>query len=289
MIYFSLPMFATNLSFNNAIFHFLMCYPEAKNFPNSNIMASYGNFPYSYWDGNVNNNYGNDIALYENINLIREVSKMPIRLTCSNIFLEEKDLYDVHQNVIFDLFKDCGNLIEISDLQLYTYIKEKYPNYNFIFSENADLINPFTEEILDVILKQNVFSFITLPKRLSEDNQFLLNLKHKDKYEIIVCDKCCCNNIDSKQECAAREQKYQINFSNKSIYQNCEKTKKYNNAKDDIFKINEFSKMGFKYFKIDCCPAKDILVFNQFLIELLIKPEYHKTFYQEVKIDGTTN
>lgn len=286
MIYFSLPMFATNLTFNNAISNFLKFHPQACNFSNGDIATNYGNFPYSYWDGNVNNNHGGDIALYGDIMLIRGVCKKPIRLTCSNIYLEEKDLYDVHQNVVFDLLKDCGNFIEISDLQLYSYIKEKYPGYNFIFSENADLIHPFTEEILNTILEQNIFSFITLPKRLSENDDFLFNLKHKNKYEIIICDKCCCNNIEFKQECSAKEQQYQINFSNKTMYQNCDKINKYKDAQKDIAKINELHKMGFNYFKIDCCPIKDIITFNNFLVDLLIKPEYQKKFYQEVKING---
>lgn len=277
MIYFSLPFFATNIIFNNYICYFLKNNPEARRFKDSFIMGNHGNFNFTYWNGDVNNNYG-EIALYEDIFFINSAYKNSIRLNCSNIFLEQNDIFDTHINIIFELLKNSGNYIEISDLKLFEKISQQYPGFNFIFSENADLINPFTLDILNIIIKQNVFDFITLPKRLSNDENFISKLSNKDKYEIIVCDKCFSCSENKKQECSAEEQKYQINFSSKSVYQGCSLTKIYQTVEEDINYINSFIKKGFKYFKIDTCPYKDFTNFNNYLMELLIKPEYYKDF-----------
>jgi hypothetical protein len=88
------------------------------------------------------------------------------------------------------------------------YIKEKYQYYNFIFSQNADLINPLTEDILNIISEQNLFFFITLPKRFNYNIELLTQLKDKRKYEIIIGDKCFNCSADQKNECIQKEQFY---------------------------------------------------------------------------------
>ena len=204
-INFSLPFFIQNLNFNNFLKQYLKKYPEKARFLNSSIDSVYGNFAWTYWNGGINNNNGK-ISLYNDIFMINNQSHIPIQLNCSNIFLENNDLYDTHMNVIFKLLENNGNLIELSNIQFYEFLSKKYPGYDYILSSNADLIHPFDENILNIIVSQNVFKQIILPERLSLDNNFNTNLKNKNKYKIIILSKFIHNNLSKEQEFILQEQ-----------------------------------------------------------------------------------
>ena len=249
-INFSLPFFIQNLNFNNFLKQYLKKYPERARFLNSSIDSVYGNFSWTYWNGGINNNTGK-ISLYNDIFMINNQSHIPIQLNCSNIFLENNDLYDTHMNVIFKLLENNGNLIELSNIQFYEFLSKKYPGYDYILSSNADLIHPFDENILNIIISQNAFKQIILPERLSLDNNFNTNLKNKNKYKIIILSKFIHNNLSKEQEFILQEQKNQSLFSEKSIYSTCDFLKTDIDIKKEIELIQYYISLGFSNFIID--------------------------------------
>ena len=281
-INFSLPFFIQNLNFNNFLKQYLKKYPEKARFLNSSIDSVYGNFAWTYWNGGINNNNGK-ISLYNDIFMINNQSHIPIQLNCSNIFLENNDLYDTHMNVIFKLLENNGNLIELSNIQFYEFLSKKYPGYDYILSSNADLIHPFDENILNIIVSQNVFKQIILPERLSLDNNFNTNLKNKNKYKIIILSKFIHNNLSKEQEFILQEQKNQSLFSEKSIYSTCDFLKTDIDIKKEIELIQYYISLGFSNFIIDEQPLYNLTLLNNNIIQLLIKEEYQLNFIQEME------
>lgn len=281
-INFSLPFFIQNLNFNNFLKQYLKKYPERVRFLNSSIDSVYGNFAWTYWNGGINNNTGK-ISLYNDIFMINNQSHIPIQLNCSNIFLENNDLHDVHMNVIFKLLENNGNLIELSNIQFYELLSQKYPGYDYILSSNADLIYPFNKDILDTIVSQNVFKQIILPERLSLDNNFNSNLKNKNKYKIIILSKFTHNNLLKEQEYILQEQKNQSLFSEKSIYSTCDFLKTNIDIKKEIELIQYYISLGFSNFIIDEQPLYNLTLLNNNIIQLLIKEEYQLNFIQEME------
>jgi len=154
-------------------------------------------------------------------------------------------------NVIFQLLENNGNLIELSNIQFYEFLSQKYPGYDYILSSNADLIHPFDENILNIIISQNAFKQIILPERLSLDNNFNTNLKNKNKYKIIILSKFTHNNLLKEQEFILQEQKNQSLFSEKSIYSICDDLKTNIDIKKEIELIQHYISLGFSNFIID--------------------------------------
>jgi len=127
---------------------------------------------------------------------------LPFRFDYSNIFLEDNDLKNIYGNIILEYGHNSGNFIEISDFKTLNYIQEKYPNYEFIFSKNSNLINPLTPDIINTILDQNIFYLLELPNNLKNNLDVLNNIKRKDKIEITIGNKCKCLNT---LECELKE------------------------------------------------------------------------------------
>ena len=64
-------------------------------------------------------------------NLLIKLS-IPIRLNCANICLDDDMFFDEHMNVILSINDNMSNFIEVSNLDLLTYIQTHYKNYRFI-------------------------------------------------------------------------------------------------------------------------------------------------------------
>lgn len=281
MIFLSFPLMYYNFNFNN-FFRLIQSNISNKDIFNLPIKidSMYGNFPFCYWNGDINNNYSEKLPIHDDINnYFSSKTIFPVRLDCSNTLLFQEDLYDVHANTILAAGNQCGNLIEFSDLGVYNYIKEKYKNYNFVISQNIDFIHPLTQEIINCFTDQENFYLLNLPIRFYNDLDFLQSLKNKSKIEINICMRCQCNNIEKNQQCKLQEQHNQIEFSGCSVYENCEYINKYNNL-NLINEIKKYMELGFSHFKIESPPISKIDNFNNFLIDNLIKRNENKLLFR---------
>lgn len=288
MIFISLPLLYDNLKFNNFLKTFIYSHQKKEifNIPMT-FDSAHGSLPFSYWNGDVNNNWGTNLPIYNDIQNFFKSLNLPARINCSNILLCLEDLEDIHQNIILDAANNCGNLIEFSDLGIYNYIKEKYKNYFFVVSDKIDLIHPLDEKIINTFLEQDDFYLFNLPSRFYNDEDFLKSLNNKFKVEINIGLRCKCNNIDQEKECILQEQHNQIEFSGCSVFQNCPYISSYYGL-SLIEDIKKFSALGFSHFKIETPPVDKIPYFNNFLIENIIKEEYRLVFKNDLlKFGGT--
>ena len=241
-----------------------------------------GCFPYSIWNGSLNSNYSKGFGY---LDLYNFQSKYPIRLDCSNLLIEDNDFFNVFQNLVLKRFENSSFQIEISNLKLLNYIKEKYPNYHYTFSEKADLLNRFDIDLINSFLGFQEFDFIKLPIRFNKDQELLKNIKNPSKIEIIV-NPLCYDSCVKKDACVIAENNAQINYSELSCYKYCrdiiqkpELSKNILHFEDLVnlektYKINHFSFQNMPQIKNDI----DLL---NFYIKYFIKEEYQMLVFEE--------
>lgn len=279
MIYFTLPNFYENFTINN---FFIELKQNFSNFFKIQFafVSETGNFPYNYWNGGYNTNQGPGCT-YPTIYDCNKDTTLPLRLNCSNIFLDRNDFEDNVANTILDICHDSSNQIEISNLDFYLYLKDKYPKYNFIFSKQADLIHPFSIDTINQLNEKGYFYLISLPKKLSLNLNFLKQLKNKSHIELTVntlCDLNCPNLINCQKESHIN----QYNYSEINPYNICLIRKECHKIAplitvEDIHNI--YQPLGFCNFSIeDFANSKRDNLFI-FLLDYFIKDEYKLTVY----------
>lgn len=274
MIYFTLPNFYENFAVNNYFLNIARFYPDLFKEKVTFISAS-GGFPYCSWNGGYNNNMGEG-AYYDAFIHCYAQYMVPLRINFANVLLEDFDFYDNMANTILKTNENGTNLIEISNLHLMDFIEEKHPEYKFVFSKQADLITPFTPELINDIIELNKFSLIGIPDRLANDFNFLKEIKKRSKIEITVnptCPATCKNH----QSCLLEEHNRQIEYSGVSPIRNCNKTYAYGLNKrvktlEEIKK--EYLPLGITHFTFASQPADADFVLS-FYIQYFIKEEYH--------------
>lgn len=282
MIYLTLPLLYQNQWCNNKLRQ--LSQPSDKIYQyfkinNLNISSFYGSIPFFIYNGGINSNIQKEKFLADN-DLFNFLNSQiaPIRLDCSNNFLKINDLYDYYFNLVLQYGNSGNNFLEISDFDLMDYINNKGFNYNFILSKNANLKIPFTATNINQLIQQDLLYLIELPINFNNDIQFLNQLINKDKIEITIGCKCPlnCKNLS---DCMTQEQQYQINYSNQTIFNNCNKINHYNNINELYNELNKFIKLGFTHFKIDTPPRNQNYKFQQYLIKNLINDKYQLLFY----------
>lgn len=270
MYYFILPYFYLNYKFNSKLLMYTYYHPERTNFP-ANIKMSYGNFPFSFWNGGLNiNKINNHTVLYPEAIQFQIESNYPVIIDCSNSFLQAKYLNDNYINMVLSIFENSNNFIKISDQKIKDNIVKKYPNYKFILSSQF-----FDNK--DIELNQNYinqYNYIELSQYLDK------NIINKNKIICPLLNKCYqCNNI---QECLKQEHYNQINFSNKSQISNC----LYNYDINLLQQEFQQAKLdGYTIFQFQEPVWEQNEDFKKLLVLFFIKPQYHKDFFEVVLHD----
>ena len=275
MIYINLPEFYSNYS----IINFLSNIPRDYFKIETTFSSVSGNFPYCYWNGGFNNNINSNMGKFplyqEMIGYINEIN-IPIRFNCSNIYLTDNDLLDEMGNLILELGQNGGNQIAISNISFYEKLKEKFPNYSFIFSREANLIYPMTPEIINTIIEQDIFKLIEIPVSKTKDLDFIKQIKNRKKIEIQI-NSLCRTNCNNFNDCKYHEHYAQYNYSGINNYFSCNKKNNYSNSSlisfDDI--INIYYPLGIKNYSI----ASNLFFEGKELLFYLLK-----TFIKEDKI-----
>lgn len=282
MINISLPLMYYNIDLNDKLSKYFLKYKYNKEnifkITNLNFNFFYGSLPFAIWNGSSNINIQKDLfALDSDIQAFFNRYYIPVCIDCSNLLIESNDLKNNYQNIILRHGSERGNFLEISDLGMIDYIKEQNLKYNLIFSKHANITNPFTIEIINTIIEQDIFSLLELPDQLKYNLDVLTNIKNKNKIEITIGNKCLkqCPNLE---QCILTEQKYIINYSKQTIYYNCNKLNDYSNPNALKNEIDYFTKLGFSHFRVDTPPLNKLEQFNQYLIENLITEEYQLSF-----------
>lgn len=279
MIYFTLSNFYENFLINNFMFFLNKTQPQYFREKISFIQAS-GNFPYSSWNGDINNCAGLG-SFYSDFETLYKKSFVPLRFNFSNILLEEHDYHDAMNNLVLDINENGSNLIEISNLELMDYILEKNPTYKFVFSKNAHYINQFTPELLNIIIDFQKFELIGIPDDLRFNFDFLKEIKKRNLLEITV-NSHCPKKCKFLNECILQEHQLQLEYSGKSLLLQCDKGLPILNTEvitlEDIKK--KYLPLGITHFTFANFPSGIYNVLT-FYLNYFIKDEYHQKAYLE--------
>lgn len=220
MIYFTLQNFYENQKLNNILFIIHQQFIDSFKAPIKFIYTA-GSFPYTYWNGGINNNFGIGNNTYDTVIKYYQTNLLPLRINCSNINLNKEDFNDTIMNVILNLLNNSSNAIELSNLELYEYLYNKYPNFHYILSNNFNLINPLTPELINKLNEISDFYFIQIPLNKVKDFDYLKAIKNKKNIELPIGDICGnCSNLD---QCNIQEQIAQYNYSDSFTKMNCSK------------------------------------------------------------------
>ena len=220
MIYFTLQNFYENQKLNNILFIIHQQFIDSFKAPIKFIYTA-GSFPYTYWNGGINNNFGIGNNTYDTVIKYYQTNLLPLRINCSNINLNKEDFNDTIMNVILDLLNNSSNAIELSNLELYEYLYNKYPNFHYILSNNFNLINPLTPELINKLNEISDFYFIQIPLNKVKDFDYLKAIKNKKNIELPIGD--ICGNCSNLNQCNIQEQIAQYNYSDSFTKMNCSK------------------------------------------------------------------
>lgn len=271
MFYISLPYFYENYQFNQFFKQYISDNQEEdKLITKFNIEYAYGSFPWSYWNGGINNHQGRAVLANE-MEVYISNSKIPIRFEKNNIYLQETDYYDIHENAILKIANYHNTIYEISDISLMDYISKYNLNNKFIIANSAQLINLFNTDIINIFQSCSEIEFINLGynsfEQLKENIDF--SQINKDKIEISIgyCSDC---SYQQCLNCIEVEQKSIYDFSKRTLFNNCPLK---HNSINYYEEIKPFLSQGIKHFKI--IPSIGNLEdFNYNIIKSFVKPEY---------------
>ena len=284
MIQFALPGLYEHFTVNQALVLMKETTPEIfRN--NVDIGCFYGNFQFCIWDGGrVFSNYKQ--ASIEQVQFVRDFfnsKNIPIRLIYTNPVLQEKHLYERFPNLVTGFCENELNEIVVNSDMLEQFLREKYPQYNFISSTTKCLNTPAasSEEF------NKNYKYICLDYNLNKNDKFLseLSQSHADKIELLV-------NAICPPGCQSRKSHYDANGLSSLNYNqrygvNCYIDK--GNLHPNVFNYkNNLSpeecleyekKYGIKYFKLEGRTfSKMQLILNY--ARYLAKPEYVYVFIQ---------
>lgn len=279
MIYFTLQNFYENKKLNNIFLIIQDKFPNSFKVPVRFIYTA-GSFPYTYWNGGINNNFGIGNNTYDTIIEYSNNNLLPLRINCSNINLNPNDFDDTIMNVILNLLNNSSNAIELSNLELYEYLYKKYPNFHYILSNNFDLINPLTPDLINKLNEICDFYFIQIPLNKIKDFNFLKAIKNKRNIELPIGDICNCPNLNN---CNIQEQIAQYNYSDSFTRINCSKCSglSSNLSIEDI--QNNYASLGFHNFILpDYCNSKNNNIIK-FFINYFIKDSDKLLIYEFIE------
>ena len=182
-------------------------------------------------------------------------------------------IWNGQYNIILKCNDNMSNFIELSNLNLLDYIQAHYKYYRFVFSDNADLLYPFTPELIDKIISFDKFEKIKLPIRFNKDFDTLKVFQNKNKLELTV-NSLCPIDCPSFANCHIKNDEAQTNFSELNVFNNCAKTADYIWSLENTISLDEikeiYEPLGYHHFNfasigsIDNSFNKILFFFNYF-------------------------
>lgn len=269
MFYISLPYFYENQKFNNFFKEYVNRQNSSKEstlVTKFNIEYAHGAFPWSYWNGGINNHQGVAILSKEMQSTIDQ-SAIPIRIDASSVYIKNSDYFDIHENAILQVANGTNTIYEVSDMNLMSYIADRNLNNRFIISNNAQLIHEFSPDIINIFQEQNEIELVNIGYNISQLNLTEINKKNKLEVSIGYCQQC---SPQKCLECTNEEQKNIYNFSQQSFFLDCPYEHKVTNY---YHEIQPYLNQGIQHFKLITNP-KNLKDFNIKIIKSFVKTEY---------------
>lgn len=237
-----------------------------------------GNFPYAISAGKAYCNKDKLTALYHDLsNLCNTYNAININLIFdfTNLLLTEDQLLnDNYLELILSLNNNGANLIKVSNLTVKNILSSKYPYYNYVFEDKGLL----SIETLNEILSDPKIDLVYLHPNFKLEDINQLNNRKKLVYTI----NNRCKDCDKYLQCHLLDSKNVQEFSENSVFDNCENKKFKLNCMslEEIRSLLKFT--GIQYLRFDDfyhdCSEMDILLI---LIKFFIKPEFYVEAFKE--------
>lgn len=229
------------------------------------------NIPWNSWGGDININKNSKLILNSDLIDLFANGATSYRVDLSSIYIDKTQFYNRYANLILEKGQNGSTILEISNLQLYDYIKQNYPNYfNFVLSPNAWLMTDVTPEMINVILEQEDFILVSLPHYLNNDWEYLNQIEKKNKIELTI--NSYCKDCKYFSECRKQEILNIYDFSNKSVYDNCNLIKTNNYL--TLEELSQYASKGIQNFRFATPLKQTEKEYQVFLIQYFVKPEY---------------
>ena len=214
-VYWHLPGFFVNFYLNQVIINLMKQYPEKFN-DGYEIGSVYGTFPGAIWNGGRAVYGVSAKSEMEQIISTYNRFRVPVRFTWTNSILEEKHVYDTYCNLIMDIANNGKNQVLVNTKVLEDYLKENYPNFEYISSTTKRLLS------LDNIKEEldKGYKLVVLDYDLNHNEEVLTELEpFADKIEILV-DEICYPNCPKRVNHYKDESLRQLTFDKGTSF-NC--------------------------------------------------------------------
>lgn len=226
---------------------------------------------------------------------LMEKYKIPARLTFSNSQLQEEHLSDLKCNALCAKFerheKPCNGIIVHSELLL-NYLKETYPDYEYI-SSTTKVISNFSEFVEEI--NREEFQYVVPDFRLNKRFEQLQTLSQiqKDKVEFL-CNECCSFSCRDRKRCYEAVSLKNLGEDEEEfrcIAAESEGGYRFSKAMKNPGFISvediqtRYVPMGFSNFKIEGRGLGSAVVL-EFLLYYMTRPEYQLIVREEIYLDS---
>ena len=244
----------------------------------SKITAFFGSFGNCCWNGGRENKARSFKKLEECFKIIKQINSLGIsvRFTFTNPLITEYELNDYVGNSLMKLANNGMNGVIVASEVLHKYLKEKYPNFHYVYST--------TNCSLNIEDYDNDYDISVLDYRLNKDKDFLNSIKDKSKIEILVDD--CCPSCKFRKQHFENVGKYNLGEDIDISCLNPENYGKYENPKNfyesllrtmknslTYEEVEEYKKMGFNKFKLTGRSQGRRFLLDSY-IYYFVKPEF---------------
>ena len=244
----------------------------------SKITAFFGSFGNCCWNGGRENKVKSFKKLEECFKIIKQINSLGIsvRFTFTNPLITEYELNDYVGNSLMKLANNGMNGVIVASEVLHKYLKEKYPNFHYVYST--------TNCSLSLEDYDNDYDISVLDYRLNKNKDFLNSIKDKSKIEILVDD--CCPSCKFRKQHFENVGKYNLGEDIDISCLNPENYGKYENPKNfyesllrtmknslTYEEVEEYKKMGFNKFKLTGRSQGRRFLLDSY-IYYFVKPEF---------------
>lgn len=244
----------------------------------SKITAFFGSFGNCCWNGGRENKVKSFKKLEECFKIIKQINSLGIsvRFTFTNPLITEYELNDYVGNSLMKMANNGMNGVIVASEVLHKYLKEKYPNFHYVYSTTKCSLN--LEDY------DNDYDISVLDYRLNKDKNFLNSIKDKSKIEILVDD--CCPSCKFRKQHFENVGKYNLGEDIDISCLNPENYGKYENPKNfyesllrtmknslTYEEVEEYKKMGFNKFKLTGRSQGRRFLLDSY-IYYFVKPEF---------------
>lgn len=244
----------------------------------SKITAFFGSFGNCCWNGGRENKVKSFKKLEECFKIIKQINSLGIsvRFTFTNPLITEYELNDYVGNTLMKMANNGMNGVIVASEVLHKYLKEKYPNFHYVYST--------TNCSLNIEDYDNDYDISVLDYRLNKNKDFLNSIKDKSKIEMLVDD--CCPSCKFRKQHFENVGKYNLGEDIDISCLNPENYGKYENPKNfyesllrtmknslTYEEVEEYKKMGFNKFKLTGRSQGRRFLLDSY-IYYFVKPEF---------------